>query len=60
MAAPHVVGVASLLYSLKPTIKASEVEAILKKSSQDLGAKGYDPSYGYGRLDADKAVRLLK
>ena len=60
MAAPHVVGVASLLYSLKPTIKASEVEAILKKSAQDLGAKGYDSSYGYGRLDADRAVRLLK
>ncbi|MCT4780901.1 MULTISPECIES: S8 family peptidase [Exiguobacterium] len=60
MAAPHVAGVASLLYSLKPTIKASEVESILKKSAQDLGKKGYDSSYGYGRLDADRAVQLLR
>lgn len=60
MAAPHVAGVASILYSLKPTIKASEVEIILKKSAEDLGKKGYDTSYGYGRLDADRAVRLLK
>lgn len=60
MAAPHVAGVASVLYSLKPTIKASEVESILKKSAQDLGKKGYDTSYGYGRLDADRAVRLLR
>ncbi|OAN14356.1 S8 family peptidase [Exiguobacterium undae] len=60
MAAPHVAGVASLLYSLKPTIKASEVENILKKSAQDLGKKGYDTSYGYGRLDVDRAVQLLR
>ena len=60
MAAPHVAGVASLLYSLKPTIKASEVESILKKSAQDLGKKGYDTSYGYGRLDADRAVQFVK
>lgn len=60
MAAPHVAGVASVLYSLKPAIKASEVESILKKSAQDLGKKGYDTSYGYGRLDADRAVQLLR
>ncbi|WP_214847346.1 S8 family peptidase [Exiguobacterium sp. s193] len=60
MAAPHVTGVASLLYSLKPNITAKEVESILKKSARDLGKKGYDTSYGYGRLDADKAVRYIK
>ncbi|WP_214803677.1 S8 family peptidase [Exiguobacterium sp. ERU656] len=60
MAAPHVAGVASLLYSLKPTLKATEVESILKKSAQDLGKIGYDKAYGYGRLDADKAVRYIK
>ncbi len=60
MAAPHVAGVASLLYSLKPTIKASEVESLLKKSAKDLGKKGYDTSYGAGRLNADKAASYIK
>lgn len=60
MATPHVAGVASVLYSLKPSIKPSEVESILKKSAKDLGTKGYDSVYGFGRLDANQAVRYIK
>lgn len=59
MATPHVAGVASLLISLKPSLKASSVESILKKSAKDLGKKGYDTSYGAGRLNADSAVKLI-
>ncbi|WP_026827372.1 S8 family peptidase [Exiguobacterium artemiae] len=60
MAAPHVAAVASVLYSLKPTIKATDVESILKKSAKDLGSKGYDTTYGSGRLNADKAASYIK
>ncbi|MDW2886760.1 S8 family peptidase [Exiguobacterium artemiae] len=60
MAAPHVAAVASVLYSLKPTIKASDVESFLKKSAKDLGTKGYDTTYGYGRLNADRATSYIK
>lgn len=60
MAVPHVTGVASVLYSLKPSIQSSEVESILKKSTKDLGSKGYDSVYGFGRLDANRAVSYIK
>ncbi|MGX8237186.1 S8 family peptidase [Exiguobacterium undae] len=60
MAAPHVTAVASLLFSLKPSLNVKQVEAILKQSATDLGAKGYDLSYGFGRLDAYQAVRSVK
>lgn len=39
MATPHVAGVASVLYSLKPSIKVTDVESILRKSAKDLGKK---------------------
>lgn len=60
MAAPHVAAVASVLYSLKPSIKATDVENILKKSAKDLGSKGYDTTYGSGRLNADRAASYIK
>ena len=60
MATPHVAGVASVLYSLKPNIKVTDVESILRKSAKDLGKKGRDKTYGYGRLNADRAVQLVK
>jgi len=60
MAAPHVTAVASVLYSLKPSIKATDVESILKKSAKDLGSKGYDTTYGSGRLNADRATSYIK
>ncbi|WP_294744718.1 S8 family peptidase [uncultured Exiguobacterium sp.] len=60
MAAPHVTAVASLLMSLKPSLSPSATEKLLKSSARDLGTKGYDTSYGYGRLDANRAVSLVK
>ena len=60
MAAPHVTAVASVLYSLKSSIKAADVESILKKSAKDLGSKGYDTTYGSGRLNADRAASYIK
>jgi len=60
MAAPHVTAVASLLFGLKPTLTAKQVETILKQSTVDLGKQGYDTTYGYGRLNAYRAVRSVK
>lgn len=56
MAAPIVSGVAALIRSKNPLLSPEQVEAILKKSAHDLGKKGWDPYYGYGRVDAYKAV----
>lgn len=54
MAAPHVAGVAALLAARGRT-NAQIVEA-LKATSDDLGLPGRDPVYGYGRVNAARAV----
>lgn len=56
MAAPMVSGVAALVRSKNPFLSPSKVESILKKSTVDLGSKGRDDDYGYGRIDSYKAV----
>ena len=56
MAAPHVSGVAALIFGKYPGIKAQKVEQILRKSADDLGKPGKDDFYGQGRVNAAKAV----
>jgi hypothetical protein len=47
------------LYSIKPSIKFTNVLEVLQETSIDLGDAGYDPVYGWGRLDAAAAVKYL-
>ena len=54
--APMVAALAGLLYSADPTMSPSRVESILEGSAVDLGASGWDPSYGWGRIDAGAAL----
>jgi hypothetical protein len=54
--APIVAGVAALVISVNPSLTAAQVQNILKQSADDLGASGWDPSFGYGRINAYKAV----
>jgi serine protease len=51
MAAPHVAGVAALLYSQGITNPAA-IEAAIKRFAKDLGAPGRDNEYGFGLIDA--------
>ncbi|MHC1685801.1 MAG: S8 family serine peptidase [Clostridiaceae bacterium] len=60
MAAPHVAAIAGLLYSLNGAMTPAKAESILKSTSTDLGTKGYDTKYGYGRLNAAKAAAAAK
>jgi subtilisin family serine protease len=57
MAAPHVAGTAALIWSTNPTLTRDEVETILFESADDLGAPGRDDRYGYGRLNAQRAIQ---
>jgi len=50
-AAPHVSGAAALIWSRNPSLSRDEVVAFLLNRAHDLGARGADTSYGYGRLD---------
>jgi subtilisin family serine protease len=56
MAAPHVSGVAALVFGASPGISPTQVESILKSTAQDLGKPGYDTTYGFGIPQADAAV----
>jgi thermitase len=56
-AAPHVSGVAALLMSLG----ASNVQVVrtVRCSADDLGLPGYDLDFGWGRVNAERAVEAF-
>jgi subtilisin family serine protease len=56
MAAPHVAGLAALIWSLDPTLSPDMVRVLMESSAVDKGAPGPDPYYGHGRIDAYAAV----
>jgi thermitase len=55
-AAPVVAGVAALVLSNNSMLTPLEVQNILRTSADDLGDFGWDPNYGYGRVNAYRAV----
>lgn len=56
MATPMVTGVVALLLAQDPTLDLAGIERRLKFSATDLGAAGFDTSFGYGQVDALKAI----
>ncbi|HET6854572.1 MAG TPA: S8 family serine peptidase [Pyrinomonadaceae bacterium] len=56
--APIVAGVAALVLSVNPQLSGDQVQNILKQSADDLGAAGWDPIYGSGRVNAARAVSM--
>ncbi|GAA4710661.1 hypothetical protein GCM10023228_15490 [Brevibacillus fulvus] len=56
MACPHVAALASLIRSVKPNLKNSEVMDIIRRTSQDLGQPGRDDLYGYGLINVNAAL----
>ena len=58
MACPCVAGVAALVWSEYPNRTRDWVRSWLRYTADDLGEVGFDPYYGYGRVDARRAVEL--
>jgi subtilisin family serine protease len=56
MAAPHVSGVAALVFGKNPTLTPLQVESILESTATDLGPAGYDPTFGWGLVNAAAAL----
>jgi YD repeat-containing protein len=56
MSAPVVSGVIALLLAQDPALNLAGIERRLKFSAKDLGAKGFDTSFGHGQVDALTAI----
>ena len=56
IASPIVAGVAALVMSANPNLSGAQVQDILTKNADDLGAAGWDSSYGWGRVNASRSV----
>ncbi|RMF94148.1 MAG: hypothetical protein D6734_08450 [Candidatus Schekmanbacteria bacterium] len=62
MAAPHVAGVVALMQAARlekglSKLTPSEIKTILTETATDLGSPGWDQFYGYGLINAAKAVK---
>ena len=56
-ATPIVAGVVALVRAAHPDLDAANVIERVIATAHDAGAAGVDPLYGYGRVDAESAVR---
>jgi serine protease len=58
MATPHVVGVLALMKSVAPNLTPQDIERLLASGAltEDLGTSGRDDQFGYGLINAYKAV----
>ncbi|NPD88959.1 MAG: S8 family serine peptidase [Asgard group archaeon] len=58
-ACPQVAAVVALMKSLNNSLSVSEIRNILRKSATDIGDPGKDIYFGYGLLNATKAVMAV-
>ncbi len=56
MATPHVAGLAALVWSVDSGLTNAEVQGIIEATTDDFGYPGWDPYYGFGRINAFGAV----
>jgi subtilisin family serine protease len=65
-ACPGAAGVAALVLARNPELRSSEVKDVLRRSCDRIDAAdgqwvdGHSPWYGFGRLNAENAVRLAR
>lgn len=59
MSAPHVSGVAALVWNARPELPRDVLRDVLLASARDLGPPGHDASYGWGLVDARAALDMV-
>lgn len=58
MSCPIAAGIVAMVRGEAPSLTAAQVVGILTASADDLGAPGWDQTYGYGRVNALRAVQM--
>lgn len=56
---PYVAGVAALLLAQSPSLSPNQIEAALEGGAADQGPAGWDNTYGWGLVQADKSMQLV-
>jgi len=56
---PYIAGISALLWSQNLSQNSSTIRNAMYKSAIDLGKPGWDPVYGYGRIDTLRMYLLL-
>lgn len=56
MSTPHVSGLAGLIRSHRPGLTVDQEWGLLEQSADDRGNAGYDRLYGFGRINAFRAL----
>jgi thermitase len=54
---PIAAGVVALMMSVDPALTPTDIETLLEATTDDLGVAGYDSAFGFGRVNAYKALR---
>jgi len=57
---PIAAATVALMMSANPKLAAADIDKIIKSTATDLGAPGFDQYFGYGRIDAAKAVAAAR
>jgi len=55
-AAPHVAGLAGLIWAVNPDLRSEAVRALIENHADDVGPPGRDPETGAGRINAYRSV----
>lgn len=60
LATPVVASVAALALAANPSLTAQGLVTLLEQNSDDIGPAGYDTSFGWGRVNAYRAVTAAR
>src|SRR5258706_1899074 len=57
---PQVAALAALIIAKNPALKNQQVVDLIKNNADDLGASGFDSTFGWGRINAYRAVQAAQ
>ncbi|OGA00981.1 MAG: hypothetical protein A3I00_07970 [Betaproteobacteria bacterium RIFCSPLOWO2_02_FULL_64_12] len=55
--APQVAALAALVFSRNPGLTNTQVVSLLENNADDLGGAGFDPSFGWGRINIGRTLQ---
>lgn len=58
MATPYVAGLAALIWAQAPSLAPDEVQQTIQDTADDLGLAGWDPDFGWGRINVWAALQV--